>query len=66
MALSVTRYHGHLSSCTISGKTDDQWLGEFSDGQTDGGTDGLTNRETDESDFIGSCPTNVERPTIIM
>ena len=29
------------------------------DGQTDGGrTDG----KTDESDFIGYCPTNVERP----
>ena len=45
MALSVTRYHGQLSSCTISGKTNDQMLGEFSDGRTDGGTDGPTNRQ---------------------
>ena len=26
-------------------------------------TDGRTDRQTDESDFIGRCPTNVERPT---
>ena len=32
MAPSVTRYHGHLSSCTISEKTDRQ-----TDGRTDGG-----------------------------
>ena len=25
-------------------------------------TDGRTDRQTDESDFIGRCPTNVERP----
>ena len=26
-------------------------------------TDGRTDGQTDESDFIGRCPTNVERPT---
>ena len=26
-------------------------------------TDGQTDRQMDESDFIGRCPTNVERPT---
>ena len=31
---------------------------------TDGRTDERTDGQTDESDFIGRCPTNVERPTI--
>ena len=31
---------------------------KLSDGRTDGQTDG----QTDGSDFIGCCPTNVERP----
>ena len=35
MALSVTRYHGQLSLCTISEKTNDPILGKFSDGQRD-------------------------------
>ena len=43
MASSVTRYHGQLSSCKISEKTNDPILREFRDGQTDGQTD----RETD-------------------
>ena len=30
---------------------------------TDGRTDGQTDRLTDESDFIGCCPNNVESPT---
>ena len=29
-------------------------------------TDGRTDRQTDESDFIGRCPTDVERPTAIL
>ena len=49
LALSVTRYHGQLSSCTIE-KTDDPILGKFSD------MDGWTDRQTDDSDFLGSCP----------
>ena len=42
---SVTRYHGQLSACTISEKTEDPIL-----------------RQVEESDFIGRCPTNAERP----
>ena len=51
---SVTRYHGQLSSCTILEKTNDPFLKKLCDGQTGG--------QTDKSDFIGHCPTNVERP----
>ena len=57
LASSVTKYHGQLSSCTISEKTNDPILRKL-DGQTDG--------QMDESDFIGCCPTNVERPKTIM
>ena len=39
LALPVTRYHGQLSSCTISEKTNDSILRKFSDGRTDGRTD---------------------------
>ena len=56
------RYHVQLSSCTISGKTNDQILRKSSDGWTDGLTDRRKGGQTDESDFIGRCPTNVERP----
>ena len=55
LTLSVTRYHGQLSSCTISEKTNGPILRKICDGRRDG--------QTDESDFIGRCPTNVERPT---
>ena len=41
LASSVTRYHGHLSSCTISEKTNDPILRKFSD---DGWMDGRTDR----------------------
>ena len=57
MAWSVTRYHGKLSE-----KTNDPILRKFSDGWTDG----RTNIQTEESDFIGCCPTNVERPIIVL
>ena len=57
---SVTRYHGQLSSCTISEKTNDPILRKLSDGRTE--TDRLTDGQTDEGDFIGRCPPNVERP----
>ena len=36
MVLPVTRYHGHLSSCTISEKTNDPVLWKLSEGHTDG------------------------------
>ena len=57
LAPSVPRYYGQLSSCTISEKTDNPILRKLSDGGTNGPTDG-------RSDFIGRCPTNVERPII--
>ena len=63
LAPSVTRYHGQLSSCTISEKTNDPLLRKLSDGRTDRQTDRWADGQTDESDFIGRCPTNIERPT---
>ena len=39
LALSVTRCHGQLSSCTISEKADDPILKKFSDGRTNRRTD---------------------------
>ena len=59
-ASSVTRYRGQLSSCTTSEKANDPILRKFIDGRTDRRKD----RQTDEFDFIGCCPTNVERPTL--
>ena len=50
LALSVTRYYGQLSSCTISEKTKNLILTNF---LTDGCTDGRMDRKTDISDFIG-------------
>ena len=44
---SVSRYHGQLSSCTISEKTNDPILRKLSDRQTD---------KPNESDFIRHCP----------
>ena len=35
LALPVTRYHGQLSSCTISEETNDPILRKVSDGWTD-------------------------------
>ena len=46
--LSLTRYHGQLSSCTISEKTDDPILRKFNDGRSDRRTD----RRTEESGFV--------------
>ena len=54
LASSVTRYHGHLSPCTISEKNNGLILRKFSDAWTDGLTDG----HTDESDFSGCCTAN--------
>ena len=62
LASSVTRYHGQLSSSTISEKTNDAILRKPSYGRTEGLKDGRTDGQTEESDFIGRCPTNVERP----
>ena len=42
--LSVTRYHGQLSLCTTSEKTNDPFLRKFSDGQMEGQTEVQTGR----------------------
>ena len=47
LALSVTRYHGQLSLCTISEKTNDPVLKKLGNGWTDGRTDGRKDRRTD-------------------
>ena len=47
-------YLGQISSRTIPKKATDPILRKFSDGRIDG--------QTDESDFIGLCPTSLERP----
>ena len=59
LAFSVTRYHGQISECKISEKTNDPIMSKFSDGRTDRQTD----RQTDECDFIGRPPTNDEHPS---
>ena len=58
LPLSVTRYHGQLSLCTISEKTNDPNL------VMDRWTGRLTGGQTDKNDFIGRCPTKVIRPII--
>ena len=55
----VTRYHGQLSLCTISEKTNDPIFRKLSDRWREGQTD----EQTDESDFIGCCLTKVKHPT---
>ena len=55
LSLSVNKYHGQLSSCSISEKTNDPILRKRSDGRMDVETD----REKEERDFIGHCPTSV-------
>ena len=44
LATSVTRYHGQLSSCTISEKINDPILRKLSDGRMDGRTNGQAGR----------------------
>ena len=45
----------NLSSCTISEEINDPIFRKFSE------TDRQVDRQTDEKDFIGRCPTNFER-----
>ena len=52
-----TRYHGLLSSCRITEKTNGPILRKFSNRWTD--------RRTDESDLIGHCSTDVKCPITI-
>ena len=47
-----------LPSCTISENANDPILRKFSDRRTVRQRD----RYTDETDFIGHCPTNLKRP----
>ena len=47
LASSVTRYHGQLSSYTISEKTNDPILRKLSGRQMAGWTDGLRDGQTD-------------------
>ena len=54
MALSVTRYFGQLSSCTIPEKTNDPILRKLSDGWID--------EQINKSDFIGSSVQNEQSP----
>ena len=61
LAPSGIRYHGQVSSCSISEKTNNLILRKLSDRRRR--PDWQTNRQTGKSDFIGCCPTNVERPT---
>ena len=58
-ASSITRYHGQLSSCTISEKINYSILKKVS-------VDTQTDRITDVSDVIGRFPTIIERPTLIL
>ena len=60
-AKSCFRKYGSVSQpslCTISNKTNDQILRKLGDRRTGERTNG----PTDESNFIGRCPTNVEHP----
>ena len=57
--LTVTRYHGQLSSCTISEKTNGPFLRKFTDRWMDGPADRLT---VGHNDFIGCSQTNAEHP----
>ena len=52
---------GQVSSCSISEKTNNLILRKLSDRRRR--PDWQTNGQTGKSDFIGCCPTNVERPT---
>ena len=57
LAPSVTKYHGHLSSCTISEKTNDPILRKLRDRQT--------NRPTNRPEwFHRTLSDNVEHPKI--
>ena len=58
LALSVTRYHGQVSSCTISEKTNNPISRKLCERQKDRQRDRLT----DKSDFVGQMLSNVEHP----
>ena len=62
LAASVTRYRGRLLSCKISEEINDSILRKFSDGRRDRRPGEQADWQTDKSDFIGRCSTDVERP----
>ena len=62
LAASVTRYRGRLPSCKISEEINDSILRKFSDGRRDRRPGEQADWQTDKSDFIGRCSTDVERP----
>ena len=55
LALEVNRYHGQLSLCPISGKSNDPILRKVSYRRTNGWTDRWTDRQMDGNDFIERC-----------
>ena len=46
-------------------KSNDPILRKVGDGHTEGWTEGQAGQQTEESDFMGRCLTNVERPIIL-
>ena len=54
LALSVTRCHGQLLSCTIPEKTNDPILKKLRDGQTEGYTDEQTEGQTHRQTRVSS------------
>ena len=69
LAPPVTRYYGQLSSCKYQKKLIVQTLilRKLSDGRKDRQTyremKRQMDRQTEDRDFTGRCPTDVERPT---
>ena len=70
LASSVTRYHGQLSSCTISEKSNDRILRKLSDERTgrrtEGQTDGQTDRRTDGQTDGGVFNKKVRRNPVMI
>ena len=60
LASPDTRHHGQLSLCLISDKTNDRIFRKF----IGGWIDRKTNGQMEGNDFLGRCPTNVERPLL--
>ena len=59
LAAFFIRCNCQLSSCMISGRTNNPILKKLTDGQIDEQTD---NQTAEGNDSTGPCPTNVERP----
>ena len=59
LACSVTRYHGQLSSCTISEKANDTILRKLSDRETEGQINGQTRLVSQDADRLTSSVQDV-------